>query len=103
MESSLMGISVMMLGSLAIASYLIINGDMAKGFKWLLGVSELGVLSFQYSLLVTTYQAYNQYKLANDMYPKEYKLKMKIDNARQVRDELNQMLDDIDKENVEAI
>lgn len=94
MESSLVGILVMMLGSLAVTSYMIINGVVEGAwFKFFIIASELGILSFQFSLLSTTYQTYHQYKLQNNMYPQDYKLKLKIEEGKRIRDELNTILE----------
>ena len=93
MESSIAGISVMMLGSLGIASYLVINGVVTG---WMLGLtifSEVGLLSFQYSMLSTTYQSLRQYKLENNLYPKDYKLEMKMEEAKQIIKELNELME----------
>ena len=63
MESSLVGLTVMMLGSLGLVSYLIING-IITGF-WYIALaitSELGVLSFQWGLFAQRYQTNNNYK-----------------------------------------
>ena len=93
MESSIVGILVMMLGSLAVTSYMIINGIVSGfWFKFFIIASELGILSFQFSLLSTTYQTYHQYKLANNMYPVDYKLQMNIEKAKVIRDELDKII-----------
>lgn len=89
MESSLIGIAVMMLGSLAVTSYILINTDISGWFKFFIIASELGILSFQFSLLSTTYQNYREYKLQNEMYPRDYKLKLKMDEAKSLIKELN--------------
>jgi hypothetical protein len=89
MESSLVGILVMMLGSLAVSSYLVIN-NIVQGFwfKSLVITSALGLLSFQFSMLSTTYQTYREYKMANKMYPIPYQLKIKLEQAESIRKEL---------------
>lgn len=88
MESSLVGITVMMLGSLAVTSYLLINGDMSGWLKFFIIVSELGILSFQFSLLSTTYKTYYEYKLSQGMYPEDYKLKLLIEKANLIKEEI---------------
>lgn len=93
MESSLVGITVMMLGSLGIAIFMIASGIANTfWFKFLICASELGLLSFQFSLLTTTFQVYHEYKLNKGLYPFDYKLKMKLDEAKLLRDELNELI-----------
>lgn len=99
MESSIVGLLVMMLGSLFIASYFIINGDMTIWFKIAIGASELGILSFQWSILSTTYQTYYQYKLEMGAYPIDYKLKLKLDDAKKISENLTQIIKEFEEEN----
>ena len=83
----------MMLGSLAIAIYMITSGIANTfWFKFLICASELGLLSFQFSLLVATFQTYHTYKLSQGLYPFDYKLKLKINEAKIIKDELSEMI-----------
>lgn len=93
MESSLVGITVMMLGSLGIAIFMIASGIANTfWFKFLICASELGLLSFQFSLLTTTYSTYHTYKLERNLYPIDYKLKMKIEEAKILKEDLNKLI-----------
>jgi hypothetical protein len=94
MESSMVGITTMMLASLCLVSFLIFN-NIITGFWYifLAVASEIGVLSFQFSLLSTTYQGYHQYKMENGKYPKDYQLELKIQEAKKIRDELNELME----------
>jgi hypothetical protein len=95
MESSMVGILVMMLGSLGLVSYLIINGIISGFWYIFLTISsELGILSFQFSLLSTTYQTYFQYKMMNNLYPKDYVLQQKIEEAKRIKEELDKSIKD---------
>jgi hypothetical protein len=95
MESSLVGIMIMMLSSLFITSYMVIyNVVPGVWFKIFVIAGEIGVLSFQYSLLATTYQEYRNYKLQNDMYPKDYKLELAVQKAKIAKEELEKLLGD---------
>lgn len=94
MESSLVGITVMMLSSLFISSYVLINMALSVWFKIALAVGEFGVLSFQFALLSTTYQQYRQYKLQNELYPVDYKMKMKIEEAILLKEELVKLINE---------
>ncbi len=97
MESSLVGITIMMLGSLGIAIFMIASGIANTfWFKFLICASELGLLSFQFSMLSTMYQTYHNYKLETGCYPFDYKLKMKMDNAKVLKEELSEMIDSIE-------
>lgn len=97
MESSIVGILVMMLGSMGIVSYMIING-VVTGFWFTLFMiaSELGILSFQFSLLSTTYQQYYMYKSEMGLYPEDYVLKMKIKEAKDINNKLSSLIETIE-------
>jgi len=94
-ESTLVGITMLMLGSLGIAGYFIFAEDHSLMFKLLIGLSEFGILLFQFSLLATTYQTYHQYKLEKGFYPIDYELKMKIEEAKMITKDLNTILSKI--------
>lgn len=78
-----------MLGSFGLIMFMILSG-VVHGFWiiFLMCLSEFGILSFQFSLLSTTYQTYRSYKMENDMYPEDYKLKMKIEEAKTIKGQL---------------
>lgn len=104
METSIVGILVMMLGSLFVASYFIINGDdMSNWVKLAIGASEFGIMSFQWSLLSTTYQTYRNYKLEMGYYPVNYKLKLKLHDAKQVSKDLAKTIREVEKENEKVL
>jgi hypothetical protein len=93
MESSIVGILVMALGSLGLVSHLIINGIISGFWYIFLAIfSELGVLSFQFSVLSQVYQQYRTYKLTNNLYPLDYKLKIKIEQAKLLKEELEKII-----------
>ena len=104
MESSLVGISIMMLGSLSIVSYMLFTMDLSLLMKIFISLSELGILAFQFGLLSQTYQVYHQYKLANGLYPKDYKLQLLINNAKSIKEELEYTISSVEREeqNVEV-
>ena len=88
MESTMVGITLMILGSLFVASYFVINGDLSTMMKIAISVSELGILSFQFGLLASTYQTYYSYKLEKGYYPEDYKLKIQLEQANKMIQEL---------------
>jgi hypothetical protein len=90
MESTLTGLSFMMIGSLLIAGYLVYTSD-SNWFRFFLIVSELGVLIFQTGLLSQTYQSLKSYKLEHNLYPVDYKLNLKIDEANKIIEELKEL------------
>lgn len=100
MESSLVGITIMMLGSLGVSSYMIFN-HVITGFWFILLVcaSEVGLLSFQFSMLTTTYQTYRNYKLEMGMYPQEYVSKLLIQKAKDVNKELESNINKLELAN----
>lgn len=104
MESSMTGISVLMIGSLALVIYLISTG-VITGFWYisLIILSELGILSFQFSLLSTTYQTYREYKLEMNMYPIDYVLTQKVNEAKKLLNELDITIKKVEEENKQVL
>ena len=104
MESSITGISVLMIGSLALVIYLI-STKTITGFWYifLIILSELGILSFQFSLLSTTYQTYRQYKLEMGMYPIDYVLTQQVNEAKKLLNELDLTIKKVEEENSKVL
>ena len=104
MESSMTGISVLMIGSLALVIYLIATG-VVTGFWYisLIILSELGILSFQFRLLSTTYQTYRQYKLEMGMYPIDYVLTQKVNEAKKLLNELDLTIKKVEVEHSKVL
>lgn len=104
MESSMTGISVLMIGSLALIIYLISTG-VVTGFWYisLIILSELGILSFQFSLLSTTYQTYRQYKLEMNMYPIDYVLTQQVNEAKKLLNELGLTIEKVEVEHSKVL
>jgi hypothetical protein len=104
MESSMTGISVLMIGSLALVIYLIATG-VVTGFWYisLIILSELGILSFQFSLLSTTYQTYRQYKLEMGLYPIDYVLTQQVNEAKKLLNELDLTIKKVEVEHSKVL
>ena len=104
MEISMTGISVLMIGSLALVIYLIATG-VVTGFWYisLIILSELGILSFQSSLLSTTYQTYREYKLEMNMYPIDYVLTQKVNEAKKLLNELDLTIKKVEVEHSKVL
>jgi len=93
LEASLIGVTFMLLGSLGMAIYFIGFTDMSIWFKILLGFGEIGILSFQFSLLVTTYIQYYTLKKTLGLYPIDYQLRQKIIEAKDLITDLNSLVE----------
>ena len=104
MEISMTGISVLMIGSLALVIYLISTG-VITGFWYisLIILSELGILSFQFSLLSTTYQTYRQYKLEMGLYPIDYVLTQQVNEAKKLLNELDLTIKKVEVEHSKVL
>lgn len=104
MESSMTGISVLMIGSLALVIYLISTG-VITGFWYisLIILSELGILSFQFSLLSTTYQTYREYKLEMGLYPIDYVLTQQVNEAKKLLNELDLTIKKVEVEHSKVL
>ena len=93
----MVGIIVIMLGSLGVVLYMIFTGIIHGWMIVLMSISEIGILSFQMSLLITTYQTYYSYKLEAGLYPEDYKLKMRIEEAKTLKRELDLIINKLEE------
>jgi hypothetical protein len=99
MESSMIGLCIIMIGSLGLVLYMIFAGIVTNTWTIvLMSLSEVGILSFQFSMLSTTYQTYYSYKLESGMYPEDYKLKLKIEEAKRLKGELELSINKLEGE-----
>jgi sensor histidine kinase YesM len=100
MESSLVGITIMMLGSLGVITFMIATGIVTGfWFIFLVIASEIGVISFQASMLVQIYSTYRSYKLELGLYPKNYELQILLQQAEELTNKLEILIRDIKIEN----
>jgi hypothetical protein len=97
-ESSMVGLVFIMIGSLLIAGYLVYTQD-SNLFRTFLILSEIGVLSFQYSALARTYQDYRAFMIENNLYSIDQKIALKIEEAKEIIVELNNLVNEKEVKN----
>lgn len=94
LESSIVGICVFMLSAIGIAVYLIFFTEMNIWFKVLTGVSDLGIILFMFPNLANSYLQLYSYKMEMNLYPKDVKLILKINEAKDLIKELNKLIEE---------
>ena len=92
LEASLVGITLMVIGSLGIAVYFVFFSEVSMGFRILIGISGLGFFLFQSSTLVVTYIQYYTLKKTLGLYPEDYQLKMKLNEAKDLMNDLSNLV-----------
>ena len=92
METSLIGITLIMIGGFGIVLYFVFFTDMSIWFKILISFSGIGIFLFQFSALATTYVQYHIFKKTMGLYPEDYKLQMKVSEAKELVNELNKLI-----------
>ena len=104
-EASLTGIVSLLLASLGTTIYLVAFTEMSGWFKFLTIIGEIGLFLLMGSSLVGTYTQYYVFKKTMGLYPPDEELNMKLEEAKQVRDELNELIEKNNpiEENVESI
>lgn len=96
MESSLVGITFMMLTSLGTAIYLLFIIKVGWAYGSLIVISEIGVIFFMGSMLITTYVQYYIFKKSMGLYPVDEELQMKIEEGRILFKELGELIVKVD-------
>jgi preprotein translocase subunit Sss1 len=94
LEASLMGLSIMIIGSIGLIIYFVFMTDISIWFKVLISFSGVGFFLLQSSSLVTTYLQYYTLKTALGLYPEDKKLLIKISEAKDLIKELNELVKD---------
>ena len=97
-ESSLVGIVMIMTSSIGIAIYMIGFTPMALTYKILIGIADFGVLFFIGPNLITLYAQLYALKMEMNLYPPDMKLYNKIQEAETIKNELEELIK-LNKEN----
>ncbi len=92
MEATLVGISMVMLASISTSIYIVFFSESSLFIKILTSLGGVGVFLFMFSNLAMTYIQYRSYKTVMGMYPVSAKLLMKIEEAKQIKDELEKLI-----------
>ena len=103
MESSLVGITFMLLASLGTTIYLLFFVKVGWAYGTLIVSSAIGVMFFMGSLLVTSYIQYYMFKKTMGLYPPDERLDMKIEEAKQIREELDKAIKEIVEEALDKL
>ncbi len=97
LEATLMGLSIMIIGGIGLVIYFVFMTDISIFFKILITFSGIGFFLLQSSSLVSTYIQYYTLKMTLGLYPEDTKLLMKINEAKDLRDELNKLIEQNEK------
>lgn len=93
LESSLVGITFMMLSSFFTAIYLLFFVKVGWAYGTLIVFSEIGVIFFMGSMLVTNYIQYYVFKKTMGLYPPDEELNMKLEEAKLIILELSDLVE----------
>lgn len=92
MEASLTGTAMIMITSICTSGYIIFFTEMNFWYKIFAGLGEFAILLFMFSSLATQYVQYYTFKQALGLYPPSTKLFMKLEEARQIKLELEKLI-----------
>ena len=95
LEASIVGILFIMTASIGISIYMIFFTKISIYYKIFSGIGGIGVFLLLGSNLVTTYLQYYYLKVNLNLYPPNEKLIMKIDEAKLLIKELNDIIKEV--------
>jgi len=98
MEATLTGLTVIMLTSLGTAIYLVFFTDSNVWIKVLSGLGGFALFLMLFSNLSLTYIQYHAFKLAMGLYPTDKKLLMKLEEAKIIKKELEELIKESEQE-----
>jgi hypothetical protein len=93
-EAQLTGMTIILLSSLITPFYTIFFTDLSLWLKILTSAGSIGICLFISSNLATTYIQYYTFKTQMGLYPKDYMLQQKIDDAKYIIQELNELVEE---------
>ncbi len=92
MEATLTGLSVIFITSFITPIYIIFFTEMSTLLKVLSGLGSIGIILFIFSNLSLTYIQLHAYKKAMGLYSPSQKLLMKLEEAKQMKIELDRLI-----------
>jgi hypothetical protein len=92
-EAQLTGMTILLLSSIFTPFYLFLYTDLSLAFKLFSSMGSIGIFLFLFSNLAITYVQYSTFKQQMGMYPIDYELEMKIDQAKQITEDLQELID----------
>ena len=92
MESTITGLSILLMTSFVTPIYMIFFTEMSVWLKVLTGLGSFGIILFMFSNLSLTYIQYHSYKKAMGLYSPDKKLLMKIEDAKRIKKELEDLI-----------
>lgn len=97
LEAMMAGLSILLITSTIIPIYTIFFTDSSLLIKLFTGFGGVGIFIMMFSNLSMTYIQYHSYKIAMDLYTPSQKLLMKLEEAKVIKDELNNLIKEINK------
>ena len=93
-EAQLTGMTVLLISTIFTPIYMIFFTDTSLAIKIFSSLGSIGIFLFLFANLSLTYIQYHTFKLQMGMYPKDYELELKIEEAKQIIEELNELVKD---------
>ena len=92
LEATIAGLSVLLITSIITPIYILFFSQSALWLKMLSGIGGVGLFLLMFSNLSMTYIQYYSFKMAMGLYTPSDKLLMKLEDAKQVKKELEELI-----------
>ena len=92
MEATLTGLAVILLSTTGTSIFIVFFSDMDVWLKIVSGLGGIGIFLLLFSNLCLTYIQYHSFKLAMGLYSEDKKLSMKLEEAKHINKELNELI-----------
>jgi len=97
-EATIAGLSVLLITSIITPIYIIFFSQSALWLKLLTGIGGIGLFLMMFSNLSLTYIQYHTFKMSMGLYPLDKKLLMKLEDARRIKKELEDLINSQEQE-----
>lgn len=98
LEATLAGLSVLLLTSIITPIYIIFFSEGSNWIKLLSGIGGIGLFLVMFSNLAMTYMQYYTFKMSMGMYSPDQKLLIKLEDAKQIKQELDTIIKEVELE-----
>jgi len=92
LEATIAGLSVLLITSIIMPIYIIFFSQSAVWLKLLTGIGGVGLFLMMFSNLSMTYIQYYSFKKAMGLYSPSQRLLMKLEDAKRIKKELEELI-----------
>jgi len=100
LEATMAGLIVLLITSICTPIYIIFFSESSLWLKLLTGFGGVALFLMMFANLSMTYIQYYSFKLAMGLYKPSQKLLMKLEESKQIKKELEELIKEVESDNI---